>query len=61
MPDIATAETKRVTIRVRAAEAPWGSGLTNPTIRTLEISASCPQCGGERGEPTSTGFGPCTI
>ena len=52
--DIKTTETMRVTIRDRAAESPWGSGLTNPAVRSVEISAYCPKCGGERGKPTST-------
>ena len=42
-----------VRIRDRAAEAPWGSGLTSPVVRTVEISANCPQCGGPRGERRS--------
>lgn len=39
-----------VRVRDRAAEAPWGSGLTNPAVRTVTISATCPRCGGPRGE-----------
>jgi hypothetical protein len=40
-----------VTIRDRAAEARWGSGPTNPAIRKVVISATCPRCGARRGEP----------
>lgn len=44
-------ETMQVTVRDRSAEAAWGSGPTNPHIRTLTISANCPACQGPRGEP----------
>ena len=47
----ATPATMTVTVRDRAAEAPWGSGPTNPVTRTVTISANCPRCGGRRGEP----------
>lgn len=40
-----------VRVRNRAAETPWGSGLTNPQVQTITIPAVCPTCGGERGEP----------
>jgi len=40
-----------VTVRDRSSEAPWGHGLTSPCVRTVAISATCPKCGGERGEP----------
>lgn len=40
-----------VRVRDRSAEAPWGSGLTNPIVRTVTIAATCPRCGGERGTP----------
>lgn len=46
-----TAGRIRVRVRDRSAEAPWGSGPTSPVIRTVEISATCPRCGGPRGEP----------
>lgn len=46
-------DTMTVTIRDRAAEAPWGVGLTNPVVRTVTISATCPIDGQRRGEPTS--------
>ena len=45
-------ELMTVTVRDRASESPWGSGLTNPITRTVEISALCPVCGGRRGQPT---------
>lgn len=38
-----------VTIRVRALEAPWGSGPTAPCLRTVTIADACPRCGGPRG------------
>ncbi|OHV42158.1 hypothetical protein BBK14_11085 [Parafrankia soli] len=47
----AVADTMQVTVRDRAAEAPWGSGLTTPITRKITISALCPVCGGRRGEP----------
>ena len=43
--------TMQVRVRDRSAEAPWGVGLTNPVVRTVEISANCPVCGGPRGVP----------
>ena len=42
-------DTMKVTIRVRALEAPWGVGLTNPITREVVIAASCPKCGRRRG------------
>lgn len=45
------AETMTVWIRDRAREAPWGSGLLNPVVRPVTISAYCPRCGGPRGKP----------
>lgn len=44
-----------ITVKVRdhAAESPWGSGLTNPHVRSVTISANCPVCGGPRGTPRS--------
>ena len=39
-----------VTVRDRAREAPWGSGLNRPVIRSITISAFCPGCGARRGE-----------
>lgn len=47
-----TADTMQVTIRVRALEAPWGVGLTNPVTREVTIATDCPRCGEKRGEPT---------
>lgn len=44
-------DTMTVTIRHRAAEAPWGVGLTSPAVRKVTISAYCWQCGERRGEP----------
>jgi hypothetical protein len=44
-------ETMTVTIRDRSAESPWGSGLTQPVIRQVTISAYCPIDGQRRGEP----------
>lgn len=41
----------RVTIRDRAAEAPWGVGPTNPAVVTVTIADTCPGCGGPRGAP----------
>ena len=41
----------RVTIRVQALEAPWGSGPFRPVTRQVEIADTCPRCGGPRGEP----------
>lgn len=43
--------TMAVRIRVRALESPWGSGLTNPVVRTMTISDRCRSCGGPRGVP----------
>lgn len=43
--------TMTVVVRDRAAEAPWGYGCTNPRTRRVTISATCPRCGGPRGEP----------
>lgn len=43
--------TMTVTIRDRSREAPWGYGLTSPVTRKVTISATCPKCGGPRGEP----------
>lgn len=41
-----------VRVRDRDAEAPWGSpGLITPRVRTITISALCPECPGLRGEP----------
>ena len=39
----------RVTIRVRALEN-WGSGPFTPELCTVDISDTCPTCGGPRGE-----------
>jgi hypothetical protein len=47
------AETMTVRVRDTSAESPWGSGLTNPVVRTVMISAFCTVCGGRRGEPTN--------
>lgn len=43
----------KVTVRDRSAEAPWGSGYTNPRVVTVEIADYCPvpDCGAKRGEP----------
>jgi hypothetical protein len=41
----------RVRVRDRSAEPPWGQGLTDPAVRTVTISTSCPVCGGPRGIP----------
>lgn len=41
----------KVRVRDRGSEAPWGHGLTNPIVRTITISDSCPVCGGLRGTP----------
>jgi hypothetical protein len=43
--------TMKVRVRDHSGEAPWGVGPTNPVVRTVEISTSCPRCGGKRGEP----------
>ncbi|MCF6467381.1 hypothetical protein FAF44_02990 [Nonomuraea sp. MG754425] len=40
-----------VRVRDRSAESPWGSGPTNPIVRTVTISAYCPVCGELRGTP----------
>ena len=50
-PSSTDGETMTVTIRVRSAEAAWGSGRTSPVVRTVTISAFCPKCGQRRGEP----------
>lgn len=44
--------TDRITVRIRdrAAEAPWGVGLTSPRVVDVEISANCPTCQSPRGE-----------
>ncbi|QOR55810.1 MAG: hypothetical protein YHS30scaffold324_42 [Catenulispora phage 69_17] len=43
----------KVTIRDRAAEAPWGYGYVQPVVVTVEIADDCPvpDCGAKRGEP----------
>jgi hypothetical protein len=41
----------RVTVRDRAAEAPWGRGPTQVITRTVTISNLCPVCGHRRLEP----------
>lgn len=46
----AVEELITVTIRDRSREAPWGVGPTAPVIRTVAISAFCPNCGARRGE-----------
>lgn len=46
-----TQSTMRVRVRDRAAESPWGVGLTNPVVQTITISSSCPRCAGPRGAP----------
>ncbi|MEV0149059.1 MULTISPECIES: hypothetical protein [unclassified Nonomuraea] len=46
-------QTMTVRVRDRSAESPWGSGPTNPVVRTVTIPATCPQCGGTRGVPTN--------
>jgi len=48
----ALSETMTVTVRDRAAESPWGHGMTSPRIREVTISAFCATCGEHRGEPT---------
>lgn len=40
-----------VTVRDRSAEPKWGHGLTRVATRKITIPATCPQCGGPRGEP----------
>lgn len=50
---IDTKHTMTVTIRDRSAEAPWGVGPTSPAVRTVTISALCPECGAPRGKPSS--------
>lgn len=46
-----TPETMTVRVRDRASEKPWGIGFTDPCVRTITISATCPRCGSERGKP----------
>lgn len=46
-----TPDAMTVRVRDRSAERPWGSGPTNPIVRTVTISANCPTCGERRGEP----------
>lgn len=41
----------QVTVRNRAAEAPWGSGLTTPITCEITISDNCPECDAPRGVP----------
>lgn len=45
--------TMTVRVRDESAEAPWGSGPTDPAVRTVTISAFCPvdDCGRHRGKP----------
>lgn len=45
--------TMTVRVRDRGRESPWGSGLTNPVVVSITISAHCPQCGQRRGEPSN--------
>lgn len=49
-----TAETMTVRVRNHDAEPPWGSGPTSPVVSTITISATCPVCGGQRGEARSS-------
>jgi hypothetical protein len=42
-----------VRVRDRSAESSWGSGLTNPVVRTVTISAYCPRCVERRGTPSN--------
>lgn len=44
-------DTMTVRVRDRSAEKPWGVGFTDPCVRQVTISNTCPVCGGERGEP----------
>lgn len=47
----------RVTVVDRAAmDAAWGHGLGGVILRTIEIPATCPKCGGPRGEPVMRPF-----
>lgn len=46
-------DTMTVRVRDRSAEAPWGSGPTNPIVRTVTIAANCPVCGKRRGTPSN--------
>lgn len=50
---MSTADTMKVRVRDRSAEAPWGSGPVRPVVRTVEISTKCPVCGGKRGKPAN--------
>ena len=45
------AGTMTVRVRDREGESPWGVGPTSPLVRQVTISATCPTCGGPRGEP----------
>lgn len=51
LPDVMT-----VIVRDRAAEAPWGYGMTRPVTRKVTISAYCqhPGCQARRGRPKNT-------
>lgn len=49
--EVTDSSTMTVRVRDRASEKPWGVGFTDPCVRTVTISAACPKCGGERGEP----------
>jgi hypothetical protein len=48
-----TEATMTVRVRDRSAESAWGSGPVNPIVRSIEISANCPVCGGPRGVPSN--------
>lgn len=44
-------DTLTVAVRDTSRESPWGSGPTNPVVRTVTISADCRVCGERRGQP----------
>jgi hypothetical protein len=54
MSGVNTQQTMVVTVRDRAAEAPWGSGATTVATRNITIPVVCRVCGAPRGAPRST-------
>lgn len=46
---------KTITVRVLDRTG-WGTRQEYPKVAVLEISADCPRCGAQRGEPTPHRF-----
>lgn len=52
---MSSTSTETMTVRV-IDRSGWGTSAPYPAIRRVEISASCPVCGGRRGEPRNRNF-----